>query len=320
MSRTTVSSSIDLKVEVVAPEGASIYCGAKPGDYFELKGEMLHLPPGQGFSIYSLAALLPLLPAKQRPTHPNDWMSTDAEVACPDPNCPTRFRITRTGKRTIQPAETTAVPLPGERRWTVTMVAIVSLRPGYEISRIIRGGWQLAGGHGAVDRSAAIADLVAFCEAGITTFDCADIYTGVEELIGAVPRASIGSGDGARGARAHQGPHQIRARPRHPADVDRAYVRTIIDPSLRRLARWSGSTSCSSTGGTMPCRAMSRPPDGSRSCSRRARSTGSAAPISTRRTRAELVAAGIALVSMQVQYSLLDARPEHGLVALCREQ
>ncbi len=30
---------------------------------------MIHLPPGQGFSIYSLAALLPLLPAKQRPTH-----------------------------------------------------------------------------------------------------------------------------------------------------------------------------------------------------------------------------------------------------------
>jgi uncharacterized repeat protein (TIGR04076 family) len=102
----------DLKVEVVAPQGATIYCGAKPGDYFELRGEMLHLPPGQGFSIYSLAALLPLLPAKQRMTHPNDWMSTDAEVACPDPNCPTRFRITRAGKRVFRHAETTAVRLP----------------------------------------------------------------------------------------------------------------------------------------------------------------------------------------------------------------
>ena len=46
----------DLKVEVVAPPDARVYCGAKVGDYFELKGEMLHLPPGQGFSIYSLAA------------------------------------------------------------------------------------------------------------------------------------------------------------------------------------------------------------------------------------------------------------------------
>lgn len=101
----------DLRVEVVAPQGARILCGARPGDYFELHGEMLHLPPGQGFSIYSLAALLPLLPAKQRMTHPNDWMSTDAEVACPDPNCPSRFRITRTGLRRFRHSEVTAVPL-----------------------------------------------------------------------------------------------------------------------------------------------------------------------------------------------------------------
>ncbi len=71
----------DLRVEVTVPAGGAIFCGAKPGDYFELRGEMLHLPPGQGFSLYSLAALLPLLPAKQRVTDQNDWMTTDAEVA-----------------------------------------------------------------------------------------------------------------------------------------------------------------------------------------------------------------------------------------------
>jgi len=105
----------DLRVEVKAPADATIYCGARPGDYFELRGEMLHLPPGQGFSIYSLAALLPLLPAKQRTTDPNDWMSTDAEIACPDPSCPSRFRITRTGRRRFRHAETTAVPHPDTR-------------------------------------------------------------------------------------------------------------------------------------------------------------------------------------------------------------
>lgn len=102
----------DLRVEVVAPAGARIYCGARVGDYFELRGEMLSLPAGQSFSIYSLAAVLPLLPAKQRVTDANDWMSTDAEVACPDPNCPTRLRITRTGRRRFAHSETTAVPLP----------------------------------------------------------------------------------------------------------------------------------------------------------------------------------------------------------------
>ena len=102
----------DLKVEVVAPEGAAIWCNAQPGDFFELRGEMLYLPPGQGFSIYSLAAVLPLLAAKQRPTHPNDWMTSDAEVACPDPNCPTRFRITRTQLRRFRRSDTTATKLP----------------------------------------------------------------------------------------------------------------------------------------------------------------------------------------------------------------
>jgi uncharacterized repeat protein (TIGR04076 family) len=107
----------DLRVEVVAPAGARIYCGANPGDYFEVHGELLRLPPGQAFSIYSLAAILPLLPAKQRPSDANDWMTTDAEVACPDPNCPTRLRITRTGKRRFRHSETTAVPLsPREQR------------------------------------------------------------------------------------------------------------------------------------------------------------------------------------------------------------
>jgi len=105
----------DLRVEVVVPParaGERILCNAQVGDCFEVRGELLHFPPGQAFSMYSLAALLPLLPAKQRATHANDWMSSDAEVACPDPHCPTRFRITRLGLRRFSHAQTTAVPLP----------------------------------------------------------------------------------------------------------------------------------------------------------------------------------------------------------------
>ena len=101
----------DLRVEVTAPEGGPIYCGAKPGDHFELRGEMLFLPPGQGFSIYSLASVLPFLAAKQRETDGNDWMTTDTEIACPDPHCSTRLKITRLGRRRFSHAQTTAVPL-----------------------------------------------------------------------------------------------------------------------------------------------------------------------------------------------------------------
>ncbi len=101
----------DLRVEVVAGEKAMV-CDHREGDYFELRGENLSLPAGQTFPIYPLAALLPLLPAKQRRTAPNDWMTTDAEVACPDPHCGGRFRITRTGVTTFRHGDVTRVPLP----------------------------------------------------------------------------------------------------------------------------------------------------------------------------------------------------------------
>ncbi len=101
----------DLRVEVIAGDRPMV-CNHKAGDYFTLSGEDLAFPPGQTFPLYPLAALLPLLPAKQRPTDPSDWMSTDAEVACPDPHCGARFRIIRTGTRVFRHGAVTRVPLP----------------------------------------------------------------------------------------------------------------------------------------------------------------------------------------------------------------
>jgi len=100
----------DLRVEVVAGD-RDMVCNHQVGDFFEVSGEDLRLPPGQTFPMYPLAALLPLLPAKQRKTHPNDWMTTDTDIACPDPLCGARFRITRTSKRTFRHSEVTRVPL-----------------------------------------------------------------------------------------------------------------------------------------------------------------------------------------------------------------
>jgi uncharacterized repeat protein (TIGR04076 family) len=100
----------DLRVEIVG-EPASMVCGHSVGDYFDVCGENLAFPDSQAFSMYALAAVLPLLPAKQRMTHEHDWMTTDAEIACPDPHCGARFKITRTGKSTFRHSETTVVPL-----------------------------------------------------------------------------------------------------------------------------------------------------------------------------------------------------------------
>ena len=105
----------DLKVEWVAGE-KPCWCGAREGDHFFLRGEHIEMPPGQTWSIYTIAGLLPLLPAKQRMTHPNDWMTTDEQVACIDRNCGSTFRITRVGTRTFRHSETTAVAATTARR------------------------------------------------------------------------------------------------------------------------------------------------------------------------------------------------------------
>lgn len=100
----------DLKIETVATDKAFV-CSHTVGASFIAEGENLIFSIGVPFSLYVLAALLPLIPAKQRETEPNDWMTTDEMVACPDPNCGARFRITRIGKRTFRHSETTATKI-----------------------------------------------------------------------------------------------------------------------------------------------------------------------------------------------------------------
>ncbi|MFT4959630.1 MAG: putative repeat protein (TIGR04076 family) [Paracoccaceae bacterium] len=99
----------DLRVHTVIGDRVAV-CHHVEGDSFQVHGESLVFEEGQTISMYALAALLPLLPAKQRNTDANDWMSTDAEIACPDPHCGARFRIERTAKRWFSHAETTGLP------------------------------------------------------------------------------------------------------------------------------------------------------------------------------------------------------------------
>jgi aryl-alcohol dehydrogenase-like predicted oxidoreductase len=191
------------------------------------------------------------------------------------------------------------------------------LRPGYQISRVIRGGWQLAGGHGAIDRQTAIGDLDAFYASGITTFDCADIYTGVEELIGDFRTQYLRS-------KGREALAALKVHTKFVPDLDvlpvisKAHVRSVIDQSLRRLKMerldlvqfhwWDYLVpGCVETALWL----------------RELQQEGKIDLIGgtnfdTPHTL-ELLAAGIPLVSMQVQYSLIDARPERALVKACRD-
>lgn len=113
MSRDDEFTLYDLKIEVVGDPDEMV-CNHRPGDWFTLRGENLSFPSGQSFPLYPLAALLPVLPAKQRDTAPADWMTTDTEIACPDPLCGARFRITRIGRRRFRHDEVTRVPMKPE--------------------------------------------------------------------------------------------------------------------------------------------------------------------------------------------------------------
>lgn len=106
----------DLRVDVIEGDKPFV-CSHKVGPAFEVRGENLHFLNDQPFSMYALAALLPLLPTKQRPLNPYDWMATDHIIACPDPHCGARFKINRIGKRTLNRDATTIVPLTDDNLW-----------------------------------------------------------------------------------------------------------------------------------------------------------------------------------------------------------
>ena len=102
----------DLKVEVISSDRPMV-CDHQQGQYFMMQGENLVFGPDGRFPLYPLAALLPLLPARQRETSEHDWMTTYTEIACPDPHFGGRFLITRTGRRRFTLAGTSGLP---ERR------------------------------------------------------------------------------------------------------------------------------------------------------------------------------------------------------------
>lgn len=187
----------------------------------------------------------------------------------------------------------------------------VELAPGHRISPVIKGGWQLAGGHGEVDCEAGIEDMIAFADAGITTFDCADIYTGVEAMIGGF-RVEYGR---LRGAEALS---RIKVHTKFVPDLgnlaslSRTDVATAIETSLERLrterldlvqfhwwdyeidrqvevAGWLSELrqegKITNIGGTNFDTAQMQ----------------------------RLLDAGVPLVSMQVQYSLIDDRPSRSM-------
>lgn len=191
----------------------------------------------------------------------------------------------------------------------------IALTPDYSISRVLKGGWQLAGGHGNVDERQAIEDMRAFVEAGITTFDCADIYTGVETLIGRflkICRPAMASGELPEVQIHTKCVPDLDALPR----LTKTYTEALIDRSLRRLGVerldlvqffwWDFSVPgfLDLAGHLVDLQKAGK-----------VRYLG-VTNINGEKLRL-LLEEGIRVVSNQVQYSLLDRRPEEDLLDLC---
>jgi len=142
--------------------------------------------------------------------------------------------------------------------------------------------------------------------AGVNTFDCADIYTGVEDLIGQY--------------RLRDPSLQVHTKfvpdLQDLPNVDEAYVRRIIGRSRQRLNApaldlvqfhwWDYAV----PGMTRVAQLLAQLQQ--EGAVRHLGGTNFDAPHT-----AALLDAGVPLVSMQVQYSLLDRRPAHTMAALC---
>jgi aryl-alcohol dehydrogenase-like predicted oxidoreductase len=189
----------------------------------------------------------------------------------------------------------------------------VAIDEGYSIARILNGGWQLAAGHrtSPVDVGEAIADLTRLAEAGFTSFDCADIYTGVEELLG-------------RFLESYPRPQEIQIHTKLVPDraalaaLDRRYVEGVVDRSLQRLGVerldlvqlhwWDYEVPglVETAGWLAELREKGK-----------VRLLG-ATNCDTAHLR-QILEAGIPLATHQVQYSLLDQRPQAEMTSLCAE-
>ena len=62
------------------------------------------------------------------------------------------------------------------------------LAPDLQICRILNGMWQVSGGHGKIDPESAIQEMFLYHTSGFTTWDMADIYGPAEEYIGEFQR------------------------------------------------------------------------------------------------------------------------------------
>lgn len=190
---------------------------------------------------------------------------------------------------------------------------------GYTFNRVINGCWQLSAEHclqGKLDIKDALRGFHMLVEKGFTTFDCADIYTGVEEIIGQFVQELKSSGNYRE--------EDIQVHTKFVPDksilptINMKYTERIVDRSLKRMHReaidliqfhwWDFNVPgmMDTAFDLVKLREKGK-----------IRNIGMC-NMDTERLKM-FVDAGIPVVSNQAQYSLFDRRPERSLLKYSAE-
>ena len=185
--------------------------------------------------------------------------------------------------------------------------------PDFSICRLLNGMWQVSGAHGRIDPARAIPEMFTYHEAGFTTWDLADHYGPAEDFIGEF-RREFTKRYGA------QRLSEIQAFTKwvpRPGRITRRMVDDAIGRSLARMDvecldlpqfHWWDYADRSYLDALKHLADVQR--DG------RIRHLA-LTNFDTERLRL-ITDAGIRVVSNQVQYSLVDRRPEAAMSAFCR--
>ncbi|HEX6441620.1 MAG TPA: aldo/keto reductase [Stellaceae bacterium] len=189
-----------------------------------------------------------------------------------------------------------------------------ALTPDTEICRILNGMWQVSGAHGRIDPARAVEMMFAYHDSGFTTWDLADHYGPAEDLIGEFRRRFAER-------RGEKQLGEIQAFTKwvpHPGPMTRRIVEDAVGVSLRRMRvdcldllqfHWWDYAD------RRYLDALQHLAD--------LRDHGKIRQLALTNFDTERLAViadnGIRIVSNQVQYSLVDRRPEARMAAWCQE-
>jgi len=184
-----------------------------------------------------------------------------------------------------------------------------------EICRILNGMWQVSGGHGPIDRAAAVEDMFPYVEEGFTTWDLADHYGPAEDLVGEFRRRLVDD----KGPQALEKVQAFTKWVPRPGPMTRGVVEQAMDVSLRRMA-----TDCLDLLQFHWWEYKDESYLDALSHLSNLRDEGKIRHVALTNFDTErlkrITGHGIKIVSNQVQFSLVDRRPEVEMVKFCLDR